>query len=49
MSNEPIERQTVLQRILDDINFVLMLGLVVPTVFYTLWGVMEVVTIPMAR
>lgn len=49
MSNEPIERQTVLQRILDDINFVLMLGLVVPTVFYTLWGVMEVITIPMAK
>lgn len=49
MSNEPIVKGTVLQRILDDINFVLMLGLVVPTVFYTLWGVMEVVTIPMAR
>ena len=42
-------RQTVLQRILDDINFVLMLGLVVPTVFFTLWGVMEVATIPLAK
>ncbi len=42
-------RPTVLQRILDDINFVLMLGLVVPTVFYVLWGVMEVVTIPLAK
>lgn len=49
MSNEPVEKQTILQRILDDINFVLMLGLVVPTVFYTLWGVMEVVTIPMIK
>ncbi len=49
MSNEENFRPTVLQRILDDINFVMMLGLVVPTVFYTLWGVMEVVTIPMAK
>jgi len=40
---------TVLQRVLDDQNFILMLGLVVPTVFYTLWGVMEVVTIPLAK
>ena len=39
---------TVLQRVLDDQSFILMLGLVVPTVFYTLWGIMEVVTIPLA-
>lgn len=49
MSNEENVTPTVLQRILDDNNFVLMLGLVVPTVFYTLWGVMEVVTIPLAK
>lgn len=40
--------RTVLQRVLDDENFLLMLGLVMPTVFYTLWGVMEVVTLPLA-
>jgi hypothetical protein len=49
MSNEPIEQQTVLQRVLDDINFIMMLGLVVPTVLYTLWGVMEVASLPLAR
>ena len=49
MSNEENVTPTVLQRILDDNNFVLMLGLVVPTVFYTLWGVMEVVTIPLGK
>lgn len=42
-------RPTVLQRILDDINFVMMLGLVVPTVFYVLWGVMEVANIPLGK
>lgn len=45
--NEVKKPLTVLQRILDDQSFMLMLGLVVPTVFYTLWGVMEVVTIPL--
>ena len=49
MSNEENVTPTVLQRILDDINFMMLLGLVVPTVFYTLWGVMEVVTIPMGN
>lgn len=49
MPNEESFRPTVLQRILDDINFVFLLGLVFPTVFYTLWGVMEIVTIPLAK
>ena len=49
MSNEENVTPTVLQRILDDINFMMLLGLVVPTVFYTLWGVMEVVTIPLGN
>ncbi|MDH4283737.1 MAG: hypothetical protein OEV35_00305 [Gallionellaceae bacterium] len=49
MSNESAEKKTVLQRVLDDMNFILMLGLVVPTVFYTLWGVMMVASIPAAR
>lgn len=48
-ANEAKKPMTVLQRILDDQNFMLMLGLVMPTVFYTLWGVMEVVTIPLAQ
>lgn len=48
-ANEAKKPMTVLQRVLDDQNFMLMLGLVMPTVFYTLWGVMEVVTIPLAQ
>jgi hypothetical protein len=39
----------IMQRILDDPFLLLTLGLVVPTVFYILWGVMEVVTIPLAK
>jgi len=44
--NEPIP---IMQRILDDPFLLLAFGLVVPTVFYILWGVMEVVTIPLAK
>jgi hypothetical protein len=39
----------IMQRILDDPFLILTFGLVVPTVFYILWGVMEVVTIPLAK
>jgi hypothetical protein len=39
----------IMQRILDDPFLLLVFGLVVPTVFYILWGVMEVVTIPLGK
>jgi len=44
--NEPIP---IMQRILDDPFLLLALGLVVPTVFYILWGVMEIITIPLVK
>ncbi|MBI1906887.1 MAG: hypothetical protein HYS20_11745 [Rhodocyclales bacterium] len=54
---EPVQRNTneqeqpvpVLQQILDNPFLLLFLGVVMPTVFYILWGVMEIVTIPMAN
>ena len=39
----------VMQKVLDNPFLLLFLGVVMPTVFYILWGVMEVVTIPMAK
>ena len=47
MSNEK-ETIPVMQRVLDNPFLLLFLGVVVPTVFYILWGVMEIVTIPIA-
>ena len=38
-----------MQRILDNPFLLLFLGVVVPAVFYLLWGVMEVANIPIAR
>lgn len=48
-TNEQEERVPVLQQVLDNPFFLLFLGVVMPTVFYILWGVMEIVTIPMAN
>ncbi|HNP35260.1 MAG TPA: hypothetical protein PKK10_05360 [Woeseiaceae bacterium] len=41
-------RFPVMQRILDNPFLLLFIGVVMPTVFYILWGVMELVTIPIA-
>ncbi|NCF27304.1 MAG: hypothetical protein GWP69_07970 [Gammaproteobacteria bacterium] len=43
------ERIPIMQRILDNPFLLLFLGVVVPTVFYILWGVMEIVSIPIAQ
>lgn len=43
---EPIP---AMQQILDNPFLLLFLGITIPTVFYVIWGVMEIVTIPMAR
>jgi hypothetical protein len=39
----------VMQKVLDNPFLLLFLGVVMPTVFYILWGVMEVISIPLAK
>ncbi len=46
---EKVEAIPAMQRVLDNPFLLLFLGVTVPTVFYILWGVMEVVTIPLAK
>jgi hypothetical protein len=43
------ERIPAMQRLLDNPFLLLFLGVVIPTVFYIIWGVMEIVNIPLAR
>jgi hypothetical protein len=43
------ERIPVMQQILDNPFLLLFLGIAVPTVFYIVWGIMEIVTIPVAK
>ena len=38
----------VMQKVLDNPFLLLFLGVVMPTVFYIVWGIMEIVTIPLA-
>ena len=43
-----IVRIPIFQRILDNPFILLFIGVVVPAVFYIIWGIMEIVTIPVA-
>jgi hypothetical protein len=45
MPDEPVP---VMQQILDNPFLLLFLGVVVPTVLYVIWGVIEIVSLPIA-
>ena len=42
------ERVPFMQRLLDNPFLLLFLGVVVPTVLYMIWGILELVQIPVA-
>lgn len=44
-----LEKVPFMQRLLDNPFLLLFLGVVVPAVLYTLWGVMEIASIPLAK
>jgi len=48
-SSERTERVPVLQKMLDNPFLLLFIGVVFPTVFYIIWGIMELVGIPVAK
>jgi hypothetical protein len=48
-SGDGPERIPIMQQVLDNPFLLLFIGVTVPTVFYILWGVMEIVTIPIAK
>jgi hypothetical protein len=39
----------IMQRVLDNPFLLLFLGVTIPTVFYIIWGVMEIAQIPIGR
>ncbi len=47
--DEELEPIPVMQQVLDNPFLLLFLGITIPTVFYIIWGVMEIVTIPIAK
>jgi hypothetical protein len=42
------EQIPFMQRVLDNPFLLLFLGIAVPTVFYIIWGIMEITQIPIA-
>ena len=47
-STDEQERIPAMQSLIDNPFLLLFIGVAMPTVFYTLWGVMEIATIPVA-
>ncbi len=43
------EKVPAMQRMLDNPFLLLFIGVAVPTVLYTMWGIMEVISIPMVK
>ncbi len=47
-AEEQEERIPAMQSLLENPFLLLFIGVAMPTVFYTVWGIMEIVTIPVA-
>ena len=45
---QPEERIPAMQQILDNPFLLLFLGVVMPTVLYIIWGILELIQIPIA-
>ena len=45
---QPIEKIPTMQRILDNPFILLFIGVVFPSIFYIIWGIVEIVNIPIA-
>ncbi len=51
IDSEPIgeERIPFMQQVLDNPFLLLFLGITIPTVFYIIWGIIEITAIPIAN
>jgi len=43
------ERIPTMQKLLDNPFLLLFLGVVMPTVLYLIWGIMEIISVPIAK
>ncbi|MGE4071302.1 MAG: hypothetical protein AB7E72_09030 [Lysobacterales bacterium] len=48
-SQEQDEKVPMMQQLLDNPFLLLFLGVMVPMVVYTLWGIIDILTIPVAK
>jgi hypothetical protein len=49
MNEVPEEPVPMMQQLLDNPFLLLFLGIAMPTVLYIVWGVMEIVSLPVAK
>ena len=49
MDEVPDEPVPVMQQLLDNPFLLLFLGIAMPTVLYIVWGVMEILSLPLAK
>lgn len=47
--DDPNEPVPFMQQLLDNPFLLLFLGVMVPMVLYTLWGVIDILSVPLAR
>lgn len=47
--DDPNEPVPFMQQLLDNPFLLLFLGVMVPMVVYTLWGVIDILTVPLAK
>ena len=45
----PEERTPLAQAFFDNIFLLLVLGIAVPVIFYTIWGLFEIASVPVAK
>ena len=43
------EKVPMMQQLLDNPLLLLFLGVMIPMIVYTLWGVIDILTVPLAR
>ena len=48
-SDDPNEPVPLMQQLLDNPFLLLFLGVMIPMVLYTLWGVIDILTVPVAK
>tara|TARA_B100000497_G_C7608240_1_gene365255 strand:- start:330 stop:479 length:150 start_codon:yes stop_codon:yes gene_type:complete len=49
MDDEDNRTPPLIQRVLDNPFILLFIGVAFPSVLYLIWGIMEIVTIPIAK
>ena len=48
-ADDPNEPVPMMQQLLDNPFLLLFIGVLVPMVVYTLWGVIDILTVPLAK